>query len=71
VIRTNETFIHVVESSGKVADLVSEIAAASNEQPQGAAQVNTSVSEMDKVVQQNPEQVIPLDDEDFADLRHF
>ena len=33
--------------------LVSEIAAASNEQAQGIEQINLAVSEMDKVVQQN------------------
>jgi methyl-accepting chemotaxis protein len=34
-------------------ELVSEIAAASNEQAQGIDQVNRAVGEMDKVVQQN------------------
>ncbi len=43
----------IQESSGKVAVLVSEIAAASKEQAQGIEQVNTAVAEMDKVVQQN------------------
>ena len=42
-----------VGGAGKVADLVSEIAAASKEQAQGIEQVNTAVSEMDKVIQQN------------------
>jgi methyl-accepting chemotaxis protein len=36
-----------------VAELVGEIAAASNEQAQGVEQVNTAVTEMDKVTQQN------------------
>ena len=40
-------------SAGKVATLISEIAAASKEQAQGIEQVNTAVSEMDKVVQDN------------------
>ncbi len=48
-----KTFSGIQESSGKVAVLVSEIAAASKEQAQGIEQVNTGVSEMDKVVQQN------------------
>ncbi len=48
-----KTFTGIEESSGKVATLVSEIAAASKEQAQGIDQVNTGVSEMDKVVQQN------------------
>ncbi len=39
--------------AGKVATLIAEIAAASKEQAQGIDQVNTAVSEMDKVVQQN------------------
>jgi len=37
----------------KVAELVSEINAASNEQAQGIEQVNKAVGEMDKVTQQN------------------
>ena len=48
-----KTFVGIQESSGKVATLVSEIAAASKEQAQGIEQVNTGVAEMDKVVQQN------------------
>ena len=48
-----KTFVGIEESSGKVATLVSEIAAASKEQAQGIEQVNTGVAEMDKVVQQN------------------
>ncbi len=43
----------IQESSGKVGTLVAEIAAASKEQAQGIDQINTAVSEMDKVVQQN------------------
>jgi len=46
VIETNESFT-------KVAELVSEISAASREQSQGIGEVNTAVAEMDKVVQQN------------------
>ena len=37
----------------KVAELVSEITAASREQSQGIEQVNTAVTEMDKVTQTN------------------
>ena len=40
-------------SSAKAADLVAEIAAASSEQAQGIEQINTAVTEMDKVTQQN------------------
>ena len=43
----------IVGSVGKTADLVSEIAAASQEQSQGIDQVNTAVTQMDKVTQQN------------------
>jgi methyl-accepting chemotaxis protein len=43
----------IVGSIGKTTDLVGEIAAASNEQAQGIGQVNTAVSQMDKVTQQN------------------
>ena len=47
------TFSGIQDTSGKVASLVSEIAAASKEQALGIEQVNTGVGEMDKVVQQN------------------
>ncbi|TSA07139.1 MAG: chemotaxis protein [Deltaproteobacteria bacterium] len=53
VNRTNEAFKAVAEKSGKVKDLVGEIAAASQEQAQGIGQVSTAVAEMDKVVQAN------------------
>jgi len=45
--------LSIQESSVKVNALISEISAASKEQAQGIEQVNTGVSEMDKVVQQN------------------
>ncbi|MEW6378421.1 MAG: methyl-accepting chemotaxis protein [bacterium] len=51
--RTFEAFARVESSAGKVADLVSEIAAASKEQAQGIDQVNVAISQMDKVTQQN------------------
>jgi len=53
VERTNEAFAEVSKSAARVADLVSEIAAASTEQAQGIDQINKAVSEMDKVTQQN------------------
>ncbi len=53
VSRTNEAFDKVSLSTSKVGELVAEISAASNEQAQGIGQVNTAVTEMDKVVQQN------------------
>jgi len=43
----------IVQSIGKTTNLVGEIAAASAEQSQGIDQVNTAVSQMDKVTQQN------------------
>ncbi|MBI5522015.1 MAG: hypothetical protein HY910_05245 [Desulfarculus sp.] len=53
VARTNEAFAEVAKSSGKVVDLVGEIAAASAEQAQGIGQVNKAAVEMDRVTQQN------------------
>ncbi len=53
VNNTNAEFIKVSESTSKVGELVGEISAASNEQAQGIGQVNTAVTEMDKVTQQN------------------
>jgi ABC-type transporter Mla subunit MlaD len=43
----------IVRSVGKTTDLVGEIAAASGEQARGIDQVNSAVSQMDKVTQQN------------------
>ena len=43
----------IQESAGKVAALVSEVTAASNEQAQGIDQVNSAVAQMDKVTQSN------------------
>jgi methyl-accepting chemotaxis protein len=43
----------IQQSAGKITTLIAEISAASKEQAQGIDQVNTAVSEMDKVVQQN------------------
>jgi methyl-accepting chemotaxis protein len=53
VAKTNEAFQQVAGSTSKAAELVGEIAAASTEQAQGIAQINTAVSEMDKVTQQS------------------
>ena len=50
---TNEAFSTVAESAAKVGELVAEIAAASGEQAQGIEQINTAVTEMDQVTQQN------------------
>lgn len=50
---TNENFDKVAESASKVGGLVAEISEASREQSEGIGQVNTAISEMDKIVQRN------------------
>ena len=50
---TDEDFVEVTTNANKVAELVGEIAAASNEQSQGIGQINNAVAQMDKVTQQN------------------
>ncbi len=52
-VEAGKTMDEISESAGKVGGLVSEIAAASQEQAQGIDQVNTAVAQMDKVTQQN------------------
>ena len=49
--QTDEVFKQAADSSKKVAELVAEIAAASDEQAQGIDQINKAVAEMDKVTQ--------------------
>ncbi len=53
VTETNDAFIKVSESAGKVGDLVSEIAVGSNEQAMGIDQVNQAVAQIGQVVQEN------------------
>ncbi len=50
---TEKALEEIVGSSVKVADLVGEIAAASNEQAQGIAQIGQGLEQIDKVTQQN------------------
>jgi methyl-accepting chemotaxis protein len=50
---TGKEIDQVVSSASKMGELISEVAAASDEQATGIEQVNRAVSEMDKVVQQN------------------
>ena len=50
---TEKALEEIVTSSVKVADLVGEIAAASNEQAQGIAQIGQGLEQIDKVTQQN------------------
>lgn len=52
VSKTAAAFSQVNESAGKVKELVSEIAAASQEQAQGAEQINKAVMQMNQVTQQ-------------------
>ncbi len=51
-VSTQDAFQTNVELSGKISQLVNEIASASEEQAHGISQVNTAVAEMDKVTQQ-------------------
>lgn len=51
--QTSSALEGIVGSIGKVTDLVAEIAAASNEQAQGIAQVNQGLAQIDQGVQQN------------------
>ena len=53
VERTAADLSRVTEGASKMKELVSEIAAASDEQTQGIELINKAVSEMDQVVQQN------------------
>lgn len=50
--QTQDAFKENMAITGKVGQLVDEIAAASNEQAQGIGQIGKAVAEMDKVVQQ-------------------
>ncbi|GAB3647147.1 methyl-accepting chemotaxis protein [Ramlibacter alkalitolerans] len=48
-----KTMNEIVTAASRVSDLIADIAAASQEQSSGIAQVNTAVTQMDQVVQQN------------------
>ncbi|MFO7568463.1 MAG: methyl-accepting chemotaxis protein, partial [Smithellaceae bacterium] len=50
--QTQDAFKDNMEISGKIGQLIDEIAAASSEQAQGIGQISKAVAEMDKVVQQ-------------------
>ena len=50
---TRDSFILVKENTKKVAEIITEIAAASDDQSKGIEQVNTAISQMDKVTQAN------------------
>ncbi len=49
----NGNLVNIIDSVGKVNDIVNEIAAASQEQARGVDQVNRAIAEMDKVTQQS------------------
>lgn len=51
--RTNAGFREMADGAHKIAELVAEIATASEEQSGGIGQINVAVAEMDKVIQQN------------------
>jgi len=53
VSNVNGSFKEVKTDSEKMAELIAEIAAASQEQAEGIEQINRAISEMDQVVQQN------------------
>ena len=53
VMAAGQTMEEIVTQVKHVSDLISEIAAASDEQSSGIEQVNTAVSQMDEVTQQN------------------
>lgn len=53
VEKTSKGFGEVKESNAKVGTLLEEISTASSEQANGISQVNTTVSDMDRVTQQN------------------
>ncbi len=53
VAATGEEFREVSHSAEKIANLIKEVAQASEDQAQGIEQLNNAVSLMDKVVQQN------------------
>lgn len=53
VNETGEALTEIVDSIKKVADIVAEISAASREQATGADEINTAVTQMDEMTQQN------------------
>ena len=51
--RTADALVEIVDGAARVADLVGDIAAASNEQAQGIAQINQGLTQVEQVTQQN------------------
>jgi methyl-accepting chemotaxis protein len=60
VLKAGSTLTDIMQQVKKVADLIAEIAAASQEQAQGIEQVNKAVTQMDGVTQQNAAQTEEL-----------
>jgi methyl-accepting chemotaxis protein len=53
VAQAGETMTEIVSSVQRVTDIMGEISAATSEQAQGIAEVNTAVNELDQMTQQN------------------
>lgn len=53
VNKTGESLTDIVDSIKRVADIVAEISAASREQATGVDEINTAVTQMDEMTQQN------------------
>ncbi len=53
VIKTDEAFNKVSANAAKIGELVAEIASASGEQAQGITQINSSVTDIDRMTQNN------------------
>jgi methyl-accepting chemotaxis protein-1 (serine sensor receptor) len=53
VDQAGATMAEIVQSVGRVTDIISEISAASQEQTAGIEQINSAVTQMDQVTQQN------------------
>jgi methyl-accepting chemotaxis protein len=60
VNRSGATLLGIVASVKRVTDIVGEIAAAASEQSTGVDQVNTAVTQMDRVIQSNSAQTEEL-----------
>jgi len=52
-VEVAKSFTRIVDRTGKVGDLIAEIAAVCNEQAQGIEQVSAAVAQVNKVTQQN------------------
>jgi methyl-accepting chemotaxis protein len=60
VVKTNAAFDKVASEAQKVRELIAEISMASKEQDQGIGQINMSVVDMEKIVQENAAQAEEL-----------